>query len=445
MQRLQQRLIASLVVLAIVGYPLVSIVPTFTGLDSRISSVIFRAIVLFLSLVVAAWTFVPFHKKVRVSLPMLSFLLCWGVLLLRYAHDVVLLQVEPSPSLDAVDFFVFIVGVSLVPTLPLFRSLTTRMLQRVQHLLFWLVAVVVTVYSIHFANPASDAGFVRAQADALNAITYGSLGAILILLTFTYSFSPRSRLPRLARWIAFGIGAYALYSSASRGPIVALAIPLFMLVKNRIRAFGLSGPAAWITTFIGTLALASVVAMAIFSMPSTRNLADSNFLVHRLLNASEDDSTQQRIYLIESSWNIFLNNPFLGGAIAEPETKAYPHNVILEGLMVGGIPLGMLVLAIEAYSIWLAGTYLQTRDERTFIGALLMFAVVMTMISGSLYTGPEFWYIFAIASASRRSFRDRSSTSLFSNPTNSGALYPSKVSARMEGQVLSTSLESSSK
>jgi hypothetical protein len=433
MQRLQQRLIASLLVLAIVGYPLVSMVPTFTGLDSRISSVIFRAIVLVLSVAVAAWTFVPFHKKVRVSLPMLLFLLCWGVLSLRYAHDVVLLRIEPSPSLGAVDFLVFIVGVSLIPTLPLFRRLTIRMLQKVQHVLFWLVGFVLAVYSIHFANANSDAGFFRAQADALNAITYGSLGAILILLTFTYSFSPRSRLPWLARWIAFGVGAYALYSSASRGPIIALTIPLFLLIKNRVRAYGLSGPAA------------SIVAMAILLMPSTQNLSDENFLVHRILNASEDDSTQQRIYLIKSSWNIFLDSPFVGGAIAEPVTKAYPHNVILEGLMVGGIPMGMLVLAIEAYAIWLAWTYLRTRDERTFIGALLMFAVVMTMISGSLYTGPEFWYIFAIASASRRSSRSSASTSRPWDPKDSGAFYASKVSAAMVGQTSFMPLERSFK
>jgi hypothetical protein len=434
-----------LVVLAIVGYPLVSIVPTFTGLDARISSVIFRAIVLVLSLAVAAWTFVPFDKKVCVSRPLLLFLLCWGILLLRYAHDVVLLRIEPSPSMGAVDFLVFIVGVSLVPTLPLFRRLTIRMLQRVQHVLFWLVGFVVAVYSIHFANARSDTGFFRAQADALNAITYGSLGAILILLTFTYSFSPRSRLPWLARWIAFGIGAYALYSSASRGPIIALATPLFLLVKNRVRAYGLSGPAAWIVTITGALTFASIVAMAILVMPSTQNLSDDNFLVHRILNSAEDDSTQQRIYLIQSSWNIFLDNPFVGGAIAEPVTKAYPHNVILEGLMVGGIPMGMLVLAIEAYAIWLAWTYLRTRDERTFIGALLMFAVVMTMISGSLYTGPEFWYIFAIASASRRSSRSSASTSRPWDPKDSGAFYASKVSAAMVGQTSFMPLERSFK
>jgi hypothetical protein len=126
-------------------------------------------------------------------------------------------------------------------------------------------------------------------------------------------------------------------------------------------------------------------------------------------------------------------------------TKAYPHNVILEGLMVGGIPMGMLVLAIEAYAIWLAWTYLRTRDERTFIGGLLMFAVAMTMISGSLYTGPEFWYMFAIASASRHSRSGRASTSPPADPRDPGAFLASKVSAAMVGQTSPMSLERSFK
>lgn len=387
-------MIAVLIILAIVGYPLISIVPTLLGVESRFTSLIFRAMVLGLSIVILLSVF--FLSSLRIRFPVVIFFLCWIFLLLRVLNDVLIFDISPSGYFSPPDFFVFIIGVSLIPTLPLFISISRALLEKIHYILCWLVGGVVVVYSLYFSFSIDESEFIRFQSDALNAITYGSLGAIFILLTWTCNFSYKWRNNSyFFRLLAILFGGYALISSASRGPLVALVIVSLSLLFCKIRKSYLSS--------IGTI---SVIFLVLFLLLMLSILAPEisgdNFLVNRIYNFDTDSSTLERLYLIQSAWAIFISNPLVGGAIVDPITSAYPHNIFIEGLMVGGVGLGAIVLIIIAYALRLSWFYMNVCDERHYLGPFLLFCVIMAMISGSLYTGPEFWYVFAIAAASRR-------------------------------------------
>jgi O-antigen ligase len=145
---------------------------------------------------------------------------------------------------------------------------------------------------------------------------------------------------------------------------------------------------------LGALALLAIAATVL--LPMVAALSDESLLASRIEGFEDDASTLERLYLLQASWDIFVSNPLLGGAIAEPVTHLYPHNIILEALMVGGIGLGLLITAIVAYCLKRAYALIAARDQRSFIGGIAIFTVIMAMTSGSLYTGPEFWYVFAL-------------------------------------------------
>lgn len=387
------RLHAFLVAMAFVGYPLVSLVPSLTGLDSRIVSLPYRVVILLLSGICVALA-PKGSSGIRFGVPMLLFVLCWVVLGLRYVSDVVVAGVQPSVSLQGGDFLAFVVGVSLLPTLPLFFRGHPRLLRRVQRGIALVCAVVIVLYAA-FLGGRSAGELVRLQTEALNAITYGSLGAILILHALTYRFEwGHAMTAAIIRLTTVAVGGWAVVMSGSRGPILALVLallPLLLVAWQRRHVSRI-----WLLAGIATTAV-----VASYLAPSLEDLSAGSVLAQRISNLEEDQSNLERLYLIQASWNIFAASPWTGGAIAEPVTHSYPHNIMLEALMVGGIGMGLVVAAIVLIALRSAWVIVRRDAGGSFLGGLIMFQVFMSMISGSLYTGPEFWAAYAIAVAYR--------------------------------------------
>lgn len=391
--RAWHRLHAFLVATAFVGYPLVSLVPSLTGLDSRIVSLPYRGVILLLSGICVALG-PKGSSGIRLGVPMFLFVICWVVLGLRYVSDVVIAGVQPSVSLHGGDFLAFVVGVSLLPTLPLFLRGHTRLLPPIQRWIAVSCTVVIVLIAAFLGGQTADEG-VRLQTEALNAITYGSLGAILILHSLTYRFERAPAMIAFAiRIVAIAVGGWAVVMSGSRGPILALVLtllPLFLVAWQRrhvSRPLLLAGVAA-------------TVVVAMYLAPSLEDLSAGSVLAQRISNVEEDQSSLERLYLLKASWDVFAANPWTGGAIAEPVTHSYPHINILEGLMVGGIGMGLVVAGIVLVALRSAWGLIRRGAGTSFLGGLIVFEMVMSMISGSLYTGPEFWAAYALAVASR--------------------------------------------
>lgn len=393
----RSRLQVGLLVLAFAGYPLAALVPTLLQVDSRVASIPLRAFTLFGSLAHLASGRLGLGTSSRVRVPLLLFGGAWLAMMLRFVVDVGLLGVQPSINfVGGGEFLLFVLGAGLIPSLVLLRPLEKVHLRSANRLMAIAVAFVVLVSAWKFGAVESDLGpaIARAQSESLNAITYGSMGAILIILVLLYPFprnAVRTRVALLA--VSSAIGGWALISSASRGPILALGTVLVMVLVSRARNRKVA--------ILNGVALVAILVAAYMVLPSLiARFSEDSTLASRLDGVEVDGSTLERLYLIQASWEIFTSNPLLGGAIAVPVLHAYPHNIILEGLMVGGIGLGVIMTLITGYCVRAAFRLIRENGSRSFLGGLILFHTVMAMTSGSLYIGPEIWFSLALAIAS---------------------------------------------
>jgi O-antigen ligase len=379
------RLQAVLFACTVVGYPLVSALPVLLEIESRLVSVPYRQVILVACL---ASILIALAKGYRstVPLPIRGLLLVMLVVLtLRYVNDVVILGVDPHPVMGATEYAVFFYGVTVLPAIPLLVPATAEALRRIHVPLTFamLLAVVLGTVTTFYDETVIDLT-VRAQATTLNAISYASIGAILIMLVVALPAGHRGgRLITTVRILGMVIGAAALVISASKGPLLALLIALiartWIRSKDRVRLLGRAGLLVLALWFLPTV------------LPDVLGSSSDLALLQRLSEAKEDSSTQERTYILEQSWILFKANPILGAAIAEPTMQSYPHNVVVEALMVGGLGLGLVMAALWSSSLWCALRLLRAEPSLALIGMVGLFHLTMLLISGSMYLGPDTW------------------------------------------------------
>ena len=379
------RLQAVLLACSLIGYPLVSVIPVFLEIESRLVSIPYRQAILAASIASVIFALLT-HKRSRVPIPIaLLFLIALTTLTIRYVNDVVLLGHGPHALMEAGDYAAFFFGVSVGSALPLMFPAKVEQLRRF-HLPIacaTMLAVVLGTASTFYGESVIDLA-VRAQANTLNAISFASIGALLIMLLVAVPSRTASSLPLLVfRVIGIAVGVAALVISASKGPLIALLIALIAR--------------AWVQStdrlkLAGRLGLVALIAFSLYLAFDT-TLSDSTgiALLQRLTDLGDDTATIERIFIFNASWDLFVAHPMLGGAIVEPVTKAYPHNVLLEALVVGGVLFGTVVLALLVSGVCYSFRLLRMEPSLALLGMVGLFQITMSMISGSLYLGPDLW------------------------------------------------------
>lgn len=390
---------------AIFGYPLVATLPIFFNLETTVATVPFRVFVAACSLTVLTLAGL---KQRRMPAPAAFLLLALTVLLvltLRFIYHTMLLGLAPHPTHNAGEFAVFFYGVTVLPALALCMPMRSRIAAASYRWLLTIGALTVTltILAVSAFAPEIEVG-ARAESEGLNAITYASVGATLIMLTW-----PAGQRTRLAtifwRSGAVALGAIPLVSAASKGPIIALVVAI---AAYQIASFGSS---RWIKSMALVVALA---ALAVVGREWAFSTVDGDApwaLALRLSDVGDDTSTLERLSILQSSWDTFATSPLQGGAMVEPVLLAYPHNVLLEALMVGGVFFGIAVTFLLGWTGVRAVTLLKRQPDpfSAFVGMYALFMLSMSMLSGSLYRGPELWVAVALTFAYQRTPRLRNS------------------------------------
>jgi O-Antigen ligase len=393
-------LVSLLVVLAIFGYPLAASLPIFLSTDTQLFSVPYRALVVGLTLLaLLLWAL----ERRRIVLPMqVQMLLAIAVLVLslRFVHDAFALGLPPHPVQSKEGFALFFYGVTLAPALALAIPLSDAALGRLHRTLLrvGVTTAVLVVLAIAFWVPDLEAT-ARAEGEGLNAITYATVGAVLILLAWSRparrGASTRQTLMRVGLVV---LGFVPLVTSASRGPIIAVLATLAVdgIVSSRAPR--------WRTALMIFAAAAALFVVGSEWAGSLGDAEDAIAIAKRLSDVSEDQSTLERLVILNSSWEVFAASPWWGGAMVEPLLRAYPHNIVLEALMVGGLPFGLLTTwllvaaGVRAVRLMAAGP---AAAALRFIGMFTLFTLTMSMLSGSLYRGPELWAVLVLCFACR--------------------------------------------
>ena len=304
--------------LAVFGYPIIANLVDWLGVDSRVLSIPFRVFLGLLSvLVIALSTSIRFDKWYFLTL------LVWLALILRLCFDTFVAGIENSDY--ALQFFI----VSCV--LPVLAIWTLRNYnQKYYATAAFVLASTGSLTALlgNYFDIFGDANLTeltgRLSSTALNPVSLGhlALSGFLCGLTLMRSEPFWKRAPIMLIMMALVI---VIIQTGSKGPVIALAIILFIWMSQR----------ALITPMVGLAGLVTIFLLIYGGSPFSL----------RLMTLDDDPSTIERIALIQDSLQQIAASPWMGSASVELKSGSYPHNIFLEGAMSFGLPLtAMLVI-----------------------------------------------------------------------------------------------------
>ena len=374
------------------GFLMVSYVPGAVGVDSRVATVPFRALMLLLQLY-ALFRFLGVgYLRMGMSITSALAVFFWVAYSLRFIADAAFLQVplgaDPSDmalSLFAICLPTFIV-LYQIRDIELYRkALTWSMLALgvccLASMLRTRTAQDVTLHGRYQGN------------DILNPISYGHMGVTAIILgLFVLLQIGRVRTPwylRAGAACTVCLGGFSILAASSRGALVAaiLLIPL-------VGCLGLLRGSRLLTVAICIVLGFVLAATVTYFSRNGPNLG--RLLVSAAAYDTTSNSVNSRHNMIRDAWREYMDHPWLGSSLVERNALIYPHNAFVEAFMAtgtfGGSAFVLLILvAIDraARVIW--------RDAATaWIPFCFLQQLIGAMFSGGLYSNVALWSMTAI-------------------------------------------------
>jgi O-antigen ligase len=175
---------------------------------------------------------------------------------------------------------------------------------------------------------------------------------------------------------SLAVAAPLLYLSASRGPLIALALCVGLYTLN-LRLWPL---------------LLLMVGIAFFVVDAAPIVdGESLFDRVRITGESGEYSTTSRLDLIGVAWSEFLDHPIFGSGYSLPLFGGYPHNIIVESGMALGLVGFLLMIALVGRS--LLRSAVEMNGPHAFSAVLFVQYFVSSQFSGSLWGDPAL-YLF---------------------------------------------------
>jgi O-antigen ligase len=381
--------LATLYALALAGFPFVSILPLLLGVPARPISIAFRALVLLLSLFVAARRLLGDRAMLR-GLPLASFAVLWACLSLRLMWDATLVPLPLHIEWD--DYFAFAFGVALLPTIALLE-LPERGTLRIA---LWITHVVGSVALIGIAVIAvrgllSGRLLTRLATDVLNPASVGYHAATV----FATAVATRAALagrtgpgPVVYRGLQLVMMALAItvtVATGSRGPVACLL--LLMIITTLVPIDGRASGTRLTFRCIGLFVIVGFVVSGAMAVEEISSLSAAT----RVTDVLEDESTSERVVMLRGAWDQFASHPWLGDSVVERTTRSYPHNMFLEAGMSIGV-VGLTCMAAFATTA-LAAAVRSFRAGWHFAWLTLVYLIhlVASVVSGSIIFSYPFW------------------------------------------------------
>ncbi|WP_394758938.1 O-antigen ligase family protein, partial [Flavobacterium sp.] len=220
-------------------------------------------------------------------------------------------------------------------------------------------------------------------------ISSGHFGVSLVILAsyllFFKSYN-ESIIKKEILIIGILLGIFAIYISAARSPLLALLVIFlyFIILKNKYK---------YIYVFIFLLLLGI---LSIYVCKEILHL-ESAFIVRNYSALFEGNTSGREPYFTRAI-QIFKDNPLLGGRIMY-EDGMYPHNIILELLMSGGILILFLFGLIFIPILKKIKYFLRFSDSKYYVlpvvGLWLQY-LILAQTSNNIYSNPDFWYFSSV-------------------------------------------------
>lgn len=370
------------------GYPLVAAFSTITGLPNTPLSIALRGLNFGLALLLIL-AGIASRRERSSGLLLVALGVFWLAYTVRLYSDTLY---DPAFLGKEVSYYwAWAIGGCLVPMLGLAMK-TSRPEQADDYFRWLYLATFAACFLSMFlatgtvgTEPGLEYESGRMRLEALNPIALGHLGAMLVELSawallFHRPWSRGSR--RLLLLAGLAIGCYVLLAANSRGPVLAvLACFLFLLCfvsfryKFAVMAF----------LVVGALA---IVPLSLY-LQETQNINAFSRLFGQSLEQHAEQSS--RLDLFASAFEVFLTNPWLGGALEDPLTSSYPHNVIVEAYMALGLFFGSLFVIALIALCYRTAVLFRRFPQYGWPSLLFIQYLVGAQFSGALYGSTFMW------------------------------------------------------
>lgn len=352
------------------GYPLAAIASTLVADDTGNISMAYRALALILCALAALQ-----GRMAAIGSVSLLLLLFPTVYLVRLILDFI------NDSAGATNL-IFALTTCMIPAFFLATASNRWSERNVAWAVFYVgsasVLGVLWLYSSGLTTTfAEQSG--RLAFDRLNPISIGHAAVSLLIAAFVVVRVERSALPSLISIGAAGAALTVLYMSASRGPLITLAVCCVVAVPLALRNFG------W---FIGVLPVLAMVALATAYFDLTPILETL-----RLIDLA-GGTGGLRLDVIGLATDLFFANPWFGYGVRLPFFIEYPHNLLVEVLsstgIIGGGAFALLFLSTgHAIHVFAA-------QRLMLLPLLAIQGFVGAQFSGSLWGLSLLWVVVAV-------------------------------------------------
>jgi hypothetical protein len=383
--------------LSAAGYPLVAVVGLAAGYPSRQISIGLRALIVALACWVC-WRASVQGKWYRGAwlLPLAGF---WTIYIGRLLADTAVFPATLGKAYS--EYWLFGIGACFVPMLACL-VLPSRATLRLAHRVTWVLMFAATsaVLLSNVLNPALQFQFAydtgRFALENLDPISFGHLGVSLALLS-AHGLVDRSRgIPRVLLVMGGLVGLLGTALSASRGPMISLVAGALVLAfvgfgaASGIRTLALIAGVSALVVWGGNVIERELGFRAVSRVASREGLL-------------QDEAADYRVVAARDAWRQFADHPLLGSSLDERNSANYPHNVLLESFMAGGVFAGTLFALILGGVLLRGLQFARARPATAWIVLLLVQYVVAAQFSGALYTNALMWITIGLTLSSAAS------------------------------------------
>jgi hypothetical protein len=379
-----------LIVLQLSGFAVVSFWPSYLGVEGRMVTVPYRAMLL----VVCAWCCLlvlrhglPRHTNSPVSLMGSGLWLaysirgCWQLTM----HPWVSIE-RGMPETWEFAFYLFLC------TIPAFFSaylvddirIYNPALKYVQ---LFCIAGCLMALQYHWVDLTTHTAESRMQGnDLLGPIQFGHLGvttAVLGIFSLVRGGHKFRGMYGMMAIIALPLGVVTVLMAASRAPLIALVVllPLTIFFASYGRGLKLTG---W-AVVLGAIALFAIPLLVQQVMSRGVDLYTYFGSVEAFTSS---ESSLNRAQLMRDAWHAFEAHPFFGAGLFETYLHTYPHNVVLEALMATGVFGGTMMTGLVIVSLIKSFRLMHNFPEMSWIPILYLQYLIHLMVSGALYFDP---------------------------------------------------------
>ena len=394
--KLSEYSVALLLVTSVVGQGYGALVSEIVGYSGGMLSVLARFLTLLIAILALCSVTI---RTPKAGFYMHAFCVFWLIYLTRVLWD----TSRPDAILmwPSARYWLFAFGVSLLPALAISaqRSVNFDLLLR---LMFYSLLLLL-VFSLPFmsSETISEVGLYydtgRYSLARSNSITTGHLGATLILCSYASRLISRPIFPSYISLMGFVVGGYIVFIAASKGPLIAVVVTLISaeLVRKSVR-----GTIAIIGGLLILIFLLTndVAFQALISAVGGSDLG----LVSRVTNSlpEYDESTFIRVTLLRNFFDTIGDHLLIGYGLEDPVLHVYPHNLVLEALMSGGL-IGGISFLFLCYAGLKGAFYLLSKERSVIIALIYIQYLIAGQFSGAIYSSGVFWVALSLVMLSK--------------------------------------------